>query len=91
MKYMKKPVLVDAIQWNNTHERFVKIVELKGKVTDPLKMITCYTAHGYLYVPIIDNDVKIANPGDWVIKDAHGNFHVETDKRFRELFEEVKE
>jgi hypothetical protein len=52
------------------------------------KVLQRHLVNKVLLIPTFDG-YYIARPGDWVIRDAHGNFFVYTADTFNELFEEV--
>ncbi len=74
MKFRKKPVILEAIQWDGIPYTFGKIKALEGEVEDPFKMIVWYTAHGFLSIPTLEGN-HTANIGDWIIKGIKGEFY----------------
>lgn len=68
MKFRKKPVVIDAIQWSGRNP--VEIEKFFGADTDKLLFAdvhraTIVTLEGYIH----------ANPGDWIIKGVKGEFY----------------
>ncbi len=65
MKYRKKPIVIDAIQWTGENreevERFTGLDLNMGRVRNH---ITIQTLEGLMF----------AAPGDWIIKDEAGAF-----------------
>lgn len=71
MKFRKKPVVVDAIQWTgkNTEEieKFVGKKLKKDKVFSTIGIIT-------LLIPTLESPHE-ASVGDWIIKGVEGEFY----------------
>ena len=65
MKFRKKPVTVEAIQWTGTN-----IEELLA--FDPA--IALYEGKDSLYVPTLEGNME-ASKGDWIIKGVKGEFY----------------
>ena len=70
MKYRKKPVIIDAVQFDGIQESRKRAI------------INLHMPHGsYKYMadrtfPIITLEgTMIANPGDWIIKGVKGEFY----------------
>ncbi len=67
MKFRKKPVVIEAIQWNGTEASFADIGEFMGGHypyldKDKLLIITLEGTH-------------FASIGDWIIKGIKGEFY----------------
>lgn len=82
--YVKKPIQIEAIQWN-------------GKNFDEIKAF-CKDAMiaygGELIVPTLEDGkfIKakhVATEGDYVIKGVHGEFYFVKEDIFNETYEEV--
>ena len=82
--YMKKPIQIEAIQWN-------------GKNFDEIKAF-CKDAMiaygGELIIPTLEDGkfIKakhVATEGDYVIKGVHGEFYFTKEDIFNETYEEV--
>lgn len=89
MKFRKKPVVIEAIQWDDTPETFDRIKELEGKITDPSKMIVWHTVHGFLNIPTLEGD-HTAKVGDWIIKGVKGEFYPCKPDIFEQTYEKVE-
>ena len=76
MKYRKKPVVVEAVQWFK-HGDHPAVREIRG-----------YRDWGIIG-PIEGN--KIVATGDWIITWPTGDIYVCADAIFRATYEEVKE
>ena len=83
MKYRKKPVVIEAIQWtgNNADE------------------VECFTGEKNFYRVLYDNSLVIpmlegdhkAIVGDWIIRGTQGEFYLCKPDIFKKTYEEVKE
>ena len=83
--YMKKPIQIEAIQWNGKN-----FDEIKKFCKDA--MIAC---EGELIIPILEDGkfIKtkyVATEGDYVIKGVRGEFYFCKDDIFNETYEEVR-
>lgn len=77
-KFRKKPVVIEAIQWNNVN--YKEISEFVGiTLTPDLESDAAYqTGQGQpvfsLSIPTLEGNMK-AMPGDWIIKGVKGEFY----------------
>lgn len=82
-QYRKKPVVVEAIQWNGENE--VEVSRLMNEKTFsvqyPENTITIFTFEG---------EMK-ANLGDWIIKGVKGEFYPVKPDIFKETYDLVSE
>ena len=87
MKYRKKPVVIEAVQWNPS-ERGSQIggwpnswkkMALKWKVG---------LVHLNLFIPTLEGEMR-ADKGDWIIKGVKGEFYPIKDEIFRETYDAV--
>lgn len=83
MKFRKKPVVVEAVQWsgNNLDEVLKFIADEKGsfehlpKTGGNIKAGVGHTpADGCLFIPTLEGDM-CASPNDWIIKGVKGEFY----------------
>jgi hypothetical protein len=66
MKYRKKPVVVEAMQFNGTGESFEQIDEFSNG---------CLFAHeGIAYIETLESNMKVSI-GDYVIRGVNGEFY----------------
>ncbi len=67
MKFRKKPVTIEAVQWNgaNTEECYA--------FCPPLLKET-YRANGKLTIPTLEGKM-LCDTGDWIIKGVKGEFY----------------
>ena len=70
MKFREKPVVIDAVQWKASKESFDAILELGNVQWDFI-----YPDQRGFYIKTHEGQRFVFN-GDWVIKDAHGEFHI---------------
>ena len=79
MKYRKKPVVIEAIQWNgNNGEEIVNFVGLVG-----------YTNGENIIIPTLEGDM-LASKGDYIIKGIKGEFYPCKPDIFEATYEEVE-
>lgn len=69
MKYRKKPVVIDAIQWTGKNTTEVAIF-LEGHTNDRGRV----DEDRYIIIPTLEGDHK-TNVGDWIIKGVKGEFY----------------
>ena len=81
MKFIKKPIVIDAVQWNVSKESFDAILELGNVQWEPGHI----GANGF-YIKTHEGQRFVFN-GDWVIKDAHGEFHICKPDIFEQTYE----
>lgn len=77
MKYRKKPVVVEAMQWNGLNRNAVS--EFMGR---------CKTVDGRVRVETLEG-VVYATPGDWIIKGVAGEFYPCRNDIFEATYEAV--
>lgn len=82
MKYRKKPVVIEAIQWNGTNK--VEIQQFMGQYLDE------NTIKSTLTIPTLEGN-HIASCGDYIIKGVRGEFYPCKPDIFWKTYEEVKE
>ena len=81
MKFRKKPVVIDAVQWDgmsiDAMMDFIGDTEKLPKAPDDPHIhngIGFTPTDGGLYIPTLEGTHK-ANPGDWIIKGIKGEFY----------------
>lgn len=93
MKFRKKPVVIEAIQWNNIN--YKEISEFVGITLAPdLESETAYLAGKgapifSLSIPTLEGKMK-AMPGDWIIKGIKGEFYPCKPDIFEATYEAVE-
>lgn len=91
-KYRKKPVVVEAIQWTGSNleeirnfvgsdliEDYVKLFNTKRELKKSLVSIA---------IEILGETMEV-DYGDYIIKDAHGDFNLCRSDIFKQIYEEV--
>lgn len=91
-KYRKKPVVVEAIQWTGSNleeirnfvgsdliEDYVKLFNIKRELKKSLVSIA---------IEILGETIEV-DYGDYIIKDAHGDFNLCRSDIFKQTYEEV--
>lgn len=86
-KYRKKPVVIDAIQWNGNNYQ-----EIKGFCgTHPQGYGSCwYSADDRNYVGTLEGEM-LATIGDYIIKGVNGEFYPCKPDIFEKTYELVEE
>ena len=79
MKFRKKPVVIEAIQFRGNFDEVEKFVGGDAEFRDGELVIA--TLEGALH----------ASDRDWIIKGVKGEFYPIKDSIFRETYEEVKD
>lgn len=78
MKYRKKPVVIEAVQW--TGENFDEVYEFTNK--------TCLWVGGELIIETLEGD-HLARVGDYIIKGVKGEFYPCKPDIFEQTYEPV--
>jgi hypothetical protein len=82
MKYRKKPVVIEAIQWTGSHESAQEINDWNNKqfwtIKDDRRMM----------IPTLEGTMA-ANPGDYIIKGVNGEFYPCKPDVFRKTYDPV--
>ena len=95
MKYRKKPVIVDAIQFFNGDGKstVLKCIEFCNGHADLIE--TCSSGHVLEIRTLETNDeigcTHCASDGDWIIKGVQGKFYPIKPDIFIDTYEKIKE
>jgi hypothetical protein len=96
MKYRKKPVVIDAVQWTGTNHREMFDFLTDYQCTDQYMSAegkNFYIDHrkvpGGLVIKTLEGE-HMANIGDYIIRGVHGEFYPCKPDIFRETYEEVE-
>lgn len=81
-KYRKKPVVIEAIQWDGTYDNYVQIENWSYNV---IKDITMSNS---LIVPTLEGSIT-ASIGDYIIKGVNGEFYPCKPDIFEKTYEKV--
>lgn len=93
MKYQKKPVVIEAIQYNNLNkEEIDKFVgkDLKYEIYDAAYQVGVASPVRVLYIETLEG-VMEARPGDYIIKGVHGEFYPCKPDIFNETYVRVSD
>lgn len=87
MKYVKKPVVVEAVQWanHNTEEILAFCPVAIARFVE-----ASYGARYVIIIPTLEGDHTVSY-GDYVIKGVHGEFYPCKPDIFAETYETVEE
>lgn len=86
MKYRKKPVEIEAVQWNGHFETAGDVIEFcQGQAFRTIPP----TGH-YLFIRTLEGDMKVS-PKDYIIKGVKGEFYPCKPDIFEMTYEPVKE
>ena len=86
MKFRKKPVVIEAIQWDGTIESIEKIYNRFGPD------IEYFEDDDGIYVSCITLESELSvSPNDWIIKGIKGELYPRKPDIFEELYEPVTE
>lgn len=78
MKYRKKPIIVDAIQWNGENTK--EIINFVGEVDEVNSGLLIFTLEG----------VMTASVGDYIIRGINGEFYPCKPDIFEKTYEVVE-
>lgn len=78
-KYRKKPVVIDAIQWNGNKDMLPEIKTFMGYFQ---------YANGNLIIQTLEGNMQ-ASPGDYIIKGVNGEFYPCKPDIFEKTYEPV--
>lgn len=81
MKFRKKPVVIEAIQYNGQLDGYDEAVLFTGD--DNLKV-----NDGIITIQTLEGAMRVM-PNDWIIKGVKGEFYPVRDDIFRETYEQI--
>lgn len=87
MKYRKKPVFIEAVQFKDTEESILELSELG---LDPVRIDYANLSNPLLKIETLEG-LMIATEGDYIIKDVQGEFYSCKQEIFKETYEKVEE
>lgn len=87
-KYRKKPVVIEAVQWDGDPRTFAEILPWLAdtKVNQNLPEVT----EGRIVIPTLEGNM-LCEPGDWIIKGIKGELYPCQDEIFKATYEVVNE
>lgn len=86
MKYRKKPVVIEAVQFVDTEELILKLSELG---LDPVRIDYADLDNPILKIETLEG-VMVATEGDYIIKGVQGEFYPCKPAIFSETYEEIE-
>ena len=94
MKYRKKPVVIEAVQFTLEFNQYSVALEARKHIIEELKIdseqIWLLTKGGYkLQMKTLEGYMN-AKPGDWIIKGVEGEIYPCDDGIFKKTYEEYK-
>jgi len=81
MKYRKKPIIIDAIQYTDNADEIIKFTNNKAMMV---------TGLSYMVIPTLEGNHS-ASVGDWIIKGVKGEFYPCKPDIFDMTYEKVEE
>lgn len=86
MKYRKKPVIIEAIQFEDNSDRIIEIHEFMGG--DTIRVNYEDKDNPYLKIKTLEGIMK-ASVGDYIIKGVNGEFYPCKPDIFEKTYERV--
>lgn len=86
MKYRKKPVIIEAIQFEDNSDRIMEIHEFMGG--DTIRVNYEDKDNPYLKIETLEGTMK-ASVGDYIIKGVNGEFYPCKPDIFEKTYERV--
>lgn len=86
MKYRKKPVIIEAIQFEDNSDRIIEIREFMGG--DTIRVNYEDKDNPYLKIETLEGIMK-ASVGDYIIKGVNGEFYPCKPDIFEKTYERV--
>lgn len=87
MKYRKKPVVIEAIQFLDDADRIIEIQEFMQ--IDPLRVSYKDKDNPYIPIETLEGTMK-ASVGDYIIKGVDGEFYPCKPDIFEKTYEKVE-
>lgn len=87
-KYVKKPVVIEAIQWTGLNQEEIKefCPTAKFQIIDTAWEVHKGPAHTLLIIPTLEGD-HYASQGNYIIKGVHGEFYPCKEDIFHETYD----
>lgn len=85
MKYRKKPVVIEAVQWDGTWEN---AAEIKKFSSDVFEQHDLDFKRQYLYIKTLEG-IFIISPNDYIIKGVKGEFYPCKPDIFEMIYEKL--
>lgn len=90
MKFRKKPVVIDAIQWTGNNE--IDVTDFVGEKLKTNRHLQSETKDlpSIIYIPTLEG-VMQAKANDWIIKGVNGEFYPCKPDIFEKTYEPVED
>lgn len=88
MKYRKKPVVIEAVQWNPNDNGAQTGGWPRTKVWKPAKLWQVGLFNNILLIPTLEG-IMNCKPGDFVIRGVRGEFYSCDKYIFEETYEKI--
>ena len=88
MKYRKKPVVIEAVQWLGGDESWEEI--LKFSENPHYRRMDLLAGNGKITIKTLEGEMT-ADKGDWIIKGIKGEFYPCKPDIFEQTYEKVEE
>lgn len=85
-KYRKKPIIIEAEQWDGTDKSLLKIHQLK--TTPPVAQAWCLRQGQQLELPTLEGTM-LAGIGDWIICGVKGEIYPCKPDIFEATYEKI--
>ncbi len=85
MKYRKKPVIIEAIQWNG-----INLEEIKWFMKEQFKDVSVSEISFGLQIPTLEGTMTVSL-GDYIIRGVNGEYYPCKPDIFQKTYEEVDE
>lgn len=96
MKFRKKPVVIEAVQWDGQSiDAMLSFIATGAELPNAPDNLHIHPGIGFtppsgsLYIPTLEGTHE-AKPGDWIIKGVKGEFYPCRDDIFRMTYEPVE-
>lgn len=87
MKYIKKPIVIEAVQWDGSNRR--EVFEFCNKGLYPEMNSNAFHDGCVLVIRTLEGEM-IASIGDWIIKGVNGEFYPCKPDIFEKTYESVE-
>jgi len=89
-QFRKKPVVIEAVQWDGTFMVAAEIVRWAGAHTRPdPNPVSMTTGNGVIYIDTLEGQMR-CNEGDWIIRGVKGEFYPCKNDIFSATYEPVE-
>jgi hypothetical protein len=85
MKFRKKPVVVDAVQFLSTKQSMDEVINLIGHKWDPGEM-----GSESFYINTLEGKMRCSK-NDWIIRGVNGEFYPCKPDIFKKTYEKIDE